>query len=374
MNNHSIYADYNANCPIRDCALRAMNDAYLIAGNSSSIHKNGQKLRRIVENSRKSINSYLGNVSGETIFTSGATEACQLAIESAIDMGFENIFLSAIEHDAIYQYAKLKFKNISIIPCTENGIIDIKWLEVNISQFQKPLVILMAINNETGILQPISQASNLARINGGAIIIDAVQALGKIPPQDYVGYADWLILSGHKIGGPIGVGALIMAAGIQGSFARPGGGQEKGLRAGTLNAPAIAGFASAIEETANENNDKIKAIRDDFETKLKSQFPNLIIFGENTKRAYNTTCFAIYGQSAEHLVISLDLENISISSGSACSSGSTKISRAIKAMNIGDDIARGALRISFGYKSKAQDVDFIIDALKKAVNRGKAAA
>lgn len=374
MNNHSIYADYNSNAPLRDCARDAMMSVFEIAGNVSSIHKNGQKLRKIVENSRRQLNSILGNISGELIFTSGATESAQLAIESANEMGFENIFLSAIEHDALFQYAKVKFKNINIIPCKENGIIDIEWLEKNLENIEKPLVILMAVNNETGIIQPIAKASNLARRNGGAIIVDAVQAFGKIPMHELIGYCDYILLSGHKIGAPIGIGAIIYAAGIVPSYSRPGGGQEKNIRAGSVNTPAIAAFAAAAGEFDEIENHKIKEIRDYFETKLMNEFQDIIIIGKNETRINNTSCFAISNNNAEHLVISLDLAGICISSGSACSSGSTKISRVIKALNIDENIAKAVVRISFGYKSDIKEVDIIIDALKKAVSFKQAAA
>lgn len=368
MSIHSIYADYNANAPLRDCALKEILACYKIAGNPSSIHKNGQKLRKIIENSRKEINNILGNISGETIFTSGATESAQLAIESALHMGFENVFLSAIEHDALYQYCKVKFENIKIIPCLKSGEIDIDWLENKIQNIDKPLVILMAANNETGIIQPIKKASNLARNKGGAIIVDAVQVFGKINPQEYMGYSDYLIISGHKIGAPIGIGALIFAAGISPSLERAGGGQEKGIRSGSLNAASICAFAASIKAIDEEENLRIKEIRDIFEKKLKTEFADLTIFGENSPRINNTSCFAIHGKLAEHIVIALDLEGICISSGSACSSGSTKISRTIKAICNDDNIAKCAVRISFGYASSINEVDIIINALKKAVN------
>lgn len=377
MTHEKIYADYNANVPMRNCAKQILIDAIQIAGNPSSIHQNGQSLRRIIENARKEINRLIGNISGELIFTSGATEGAQLAIESAISMGFENVFLNASEHDAIYKYALSKFPNAKIIPNNDNGIANIDWLSNEIKNVDKPLVILMAVNNETGVVQNIAEASNLARQKGGAILVDAVQAFGKIEASDFIGFSDWVILSGHKIGACVGVGAIIYAAGIEPSLNRPGGGQEKSIRSGTMNAPAIASFGKAALEITNniDENEKIKSIRDDFENKLQAIFPDLIIVGKNEKRVGNTSCFAIPNMAAEHLVISLDLDGICISAGSACSSGSTKVSRAIAALNLDENLSKCFVRVSFGYQSDESHADIIIDAIQKAVIRaGKVAA
>ena len=377
MTHEKIYADYNANVPMRDCAKQILIDSIEIAGNPSSIHQNGQSLRRIIEIARKEINQSIGNMSGELIFTSGATESAQLAIESAIAMGFENVFLNASEHDAIYKYALSKFPNAKIIPNNDNGIADIDWLSNEIENVDRPLVILMAVNNETGVIQNIAGASNLARQKGGAILVDAVQAFGKIDASDFMGFSDWLILSGHKIGACVGVGAIIYAAGIEPALNRLGGGQEKSIRSGTMNAAAIASFGKAAIEIANNDieNKTIKSIRDDFENKVHAIFPDLIVVGKNTKRVGNTSCFAIPNMAAEHLVISLDLDGICISAGSACSSGSTKVSRAIAALNLGDKLSKCFVRVSFGYQSKQEHADIIVDAIQKAVIRaGKVAA
>ncbi|MBN8648176.1 MAG: aminotransferase class V-fold PLP-dependent enzyme [Caulobacterales bacterium] len=377
MTQNSIYTDYNANVPMRNCAKEILIETIEIAGNPSSIHKNGQKLRRIIENARKEINQSIGNISGELIFTSGATESAQLAIESATSMGFKNVFLNASEHDAVYKYALSKYPNAKLIPNDENGIADINWLSGEIEGIDRPLVILMAVNNETGVIQDIAKASTIARQKGGAILVDAVQAFGKIDASGFIGYCDWAILSGHKIGACVGVGAIIYAAGIEPSFNRPGGGQEKSIRSGTMNAPAIASFGKAAIEIANniDENEKIKSIRDDFENKLQVLFRDVIIIGKNAKRIGNTSCFAIPNMFAEHLVISLDLDGICISAGSACSSGSTKVSRAIAALNLDEKLSKCFVRVSFGYQSDESHADIIIDAIQKAVIRaGKVAA
>lgn len=367
ISNNLIYADYNANVPLRDSARNAMDAAYEILGNPSSIHRNGQNLRRLVEKARENISNALGNISGQLIFTSGATEAAQLAIESAAKADWGAVFIGAIEHDCVYQYACARFPIHHIIPINSDGTYDIDWLEQEISKIEKPLVLMMAVNNETGIVQPIKHASNIARAKGGAILVDGVQALGKTDIEEITPYCDWLFVSGHKIGAPIGVGALVYAPGIEPFFGRPGGGQEKGMRSGTINAPAIAAFGAIIRETdfANENAG-IRNLRDEFEKELSASFQNVKIIGKEVNRVANTSCFSIPGLNAEHLVIFLDLEGIAISSGSACSSGSSKISRAISAFNFESDLSNGFIRVSFGYKSKSEDAIAIIKALQKA--------
>lgn len=367
ISNNLIYADYNANVPLRDCARSAMNAAYEIIGNPSSIHKNGQNLRRIVEGARESISSYLGNVSGQLVFTSGATEAAQLAIESAATMEWGGVFIGAVEHDCVFQYARMRFHEHKLIPTNSDGQYDIEWLATAVSNTQKPLIIMMAVNNETGIIQPVKQASNIARSKGGAILVDAVQALGKADIYEISPYCDWLFVSGHKIGAPIGVGALVYAAGIEPFMGRPGGGQEKGMRSGTMNAPAISAFATILGEVDFETeNSEINKVRDAFENLLISAFPKVMIIGRDAQRIGNTICFSIPSLKAEHLIIFLDLEGIAISSGSACSSGSAKISRAISAMNLEKEIANGFIRVSFGYKNSIEDAHAIIEALQKA--------
>ncbi len=369
LSNNLIYADYNANVPLRKCARDAMLECMEIAGNPSSIHKNGQNLRRIIENSRANISAALGNISGQLVFTSGATEAAQLAIESAAILEWGGVFIGAVEHDCVYKYASSRFPNARFIPLKSDGEYDIDWLEYAVSNIEKPLVLMMAVNNETGIIQNIKSASNIVRSKRGMILVDAVQALGKIEISEIVPYCDYLFVSGHKIGAPIGVGALVYAAGIDPYLGREGGGQEKGMRSGTQNAPAIAAFSSAITQTDfYAENEEISAIRDEFENQLITAFPNAMIIGQSAPRIANTSCFAIPNINAQALLIFLDLEGIAVSSGSACSSGSAKTSRAISALNLDKNFSENFIRVSFGYKNTIDEVRTILSAIQKAYN------
>lgn len=371
MSKSRIYADYNATVPLRDAAKTAMVAAFDNCGNSTSIHYEGRTARKIVETARKQITAALGVNSGELIFTSGATEAAQLALESAKQMVFDRVYISSVEHPAVYNYALNLWPEIIIIPCDENGTSDVKWLEGDLksSPVSSVLVIIMAANNENGIINPIGEFASLIKNYGGAILVDAVQGLGKLPPSKFAQMSDWLILSGHKIGGPMGVGALYLAPGIMGATNRPGGGQEKGLRSGTLNAPAIAGFgAAAAEISAHFDNEiaRCKQIRDEFETALKQTFPEAFIIGEKADRLANTSCFAIPNWNNEQILMALDLAGFAVSAGSACSSGSTKASRIMLALGLDVETAKCVIRASFGHGTSETDGAAIVAALADA--------
>lgn len=380
MTQKRIYADYNATVPLRCCAKEAMLAAMDCCGNSTSIHTEGRKARKFIETARRELLAALGLSAGELVFTSGATEAAQLALESAKQMGFENVYISSVEHPAVFNYAKRLWPEMKIIPTNPNGASDRNWLESELaySNAVSPLIIIMAANNENGIVNPISEFAALAKNYGGAILVDAVQGLGKLKPNKFAGMADWLVLSGHKIGGPLGVGALYLAPGIDGATNRPGGGQEKGLRSGTLNTPGIAGFGAAaayVAENFDAEIDKYAQIRGAFESALKEAFSEVVIIGENTERLANTSSFYIDGWNNEQILMALDIGGISISAGSACSSGSSKASRIMLALGLEVETAKCVVRVSFGHQSSLDDAHTIIDALKAAnKNRQKDAA
>lgn len=361
-----IYADYNANVPMRQSAKKAMIAALDLYGNPSSIHRDGQKLRMMIEAARKNVRDALGLLSHEIVFTSGATESAQLAIESAKAAGFENVFLFSQEHPAVYEYALAKWNNATIIPSLANGQADLDFLKAKLEGVQKPLVIIQAANNETGVIFPLSEISGLVRENGGALLVDGTQAFGKMPAHEFAGFADWLIVSSHKIGGPVGAGALLLAPGVDGYRGRVGGGQEKGYRSGTQNAPALIGFGAAADEISDfaPELERIKNIRDIFEDDLKKSFSEVEIIGENSKRLGNTSCFLIPDWPSEFLVIALDLGGVSLSSGSACSSGSVKVSRVIKSIGLDDARAKCVVRVSFGHLSKVEEAREIADKLR----------
>lgn len=375
-----IYLDHNATSKLQPFVKAAMMEAMDISGNPSSIHFDGQNARKLIENARKAIVNSLGTYSAELIFTSGATEAAQLALESAKAMGFEVAFIGAAEHPAIMAYAKQLFENTVVIPVDGDGNIDCDWLEAQLAQAQnsaqKPFVAVQAANNEIGIINPMSKISGIVKNYGAALMVDAVQAFGKMPPNDYAGFADWLIISPHKIGGPLGVGALLLAPGIEGARNRPGGGQEKGFRSGTQNIPAIHGFGvvTVLAGDVTEFATNARAHRDEFELQIMINWPDAVIFGQGANRLPNTSCFAIPNWSAEHMVIALDLAGVSISSGSACSSGSVKSSAIMLALKITEQLAKCAVRVSFGWNNSGYDVEKIVSTMLDADMRRRSAA
>jgi cysteine desulfurase len=375
-----IYLDHNATSLMRPFVIEAITKAMENCGNASSIHIDGQSSRKLVEGARKALALSMGVTSSEIVFTSGATEAAQLALESAKSMGFDAAFIGAAEHPAVLAYAMQLFENVVIIPLDLAGNIDFEWLDLKLSAAQasnsRAFVAIQAANNEIGTINPLNKISGIVKNYGAALMVDAVQAFAKMPAHDYAGYADWLIISAHKVGGPLGVGALLMAPGIEGARNRPGGGQEKGFRSGTLNVPAIVGFGKVapFAGEVGEFTSLTACLRDDFESALLSHWPDAVIFGQATKRLTNTSCFAIPNWSAEHLVIALDLEGVSVSSGAACSSGAVKSSAVLKALRAPEQLARCAVRVSFGWNNCKADVDAAINAMLKADARRKQVA
>lgn len=369
-----LYADHNATSPLRPEAREAMLHALDVGGNPSSVHGEGRAARRIVEDAREDLARVL-EVRAEAItFTSGATEALHIALESAKMVGFGPVFLSSVEHDAVSSYAEALWPQLQRIPATADGLIDVDWLEARIAETGgQPLVIAQAANNETGTIQRVDRLSTAARRVGGAFLCDAVQAFGKVSVGAFAGFADWLVVSSHKIGGPLGAGALIAAPGALVLNTRPGGGQEQGLRAGTQNVPAIAGFAAAAtvactDDAAQAFQRLTATERNRFEAAVAEHQP-ITIPGQGARRLANTSCIALPGWEAAKQVMALDLMGAAISAGSACSSGKVKTSRVLSAAGWGPDVAACAIRASFGWSTAPGDGERLAALYLKAATR-----
>jgi cysteine desulfurase len=361
------YLDHNATSPLREAARLAVEGALAIGGNASSVHARGRAARALIEDARVKVAALAGAEPAQVVFTSGATEAGALALWGAVqgavdtrDTGgtrITRLFVSAIEHPAVLanaaavaeRFAGLRLETIPVRP---DGVADMDALREALREGKgRALIALMAANNETGVIQPIADAAALAREAGALLLVDAVQAAGRMAvPQ-----ADYVMLSAHKIGGPQGTGALILGDGVPFTPPFAGGGQERGLRAGTENLPGIAGFGAAADIAAGESYGS--ALRDRFEAELKETAPNAIIFGAESPRLSNTSCFALPGIGAETALMALDLDGVMLSSGSACSSGKVKRSHVLAAMGVSDDVAGCALRASFGWSSTEADVE-----------------
>lgn len=372
MTKSVLYCDYNAGAPIRAEAAVAMSRALAAGGNASSVHGVGRRARALIEDARERIAAALEANGENVVFTSGATEALHLALSSA---GATSIIVSAVEHDAVYEHATRALK-ANIAPVDANGVIDLMALAGLLEKAAKPaLVAVQLANNETGIIQPIAAVAALCREHGGLLLADAAQAFGRIPVSIAGLDASYLVVSSHKLGGPPGAGALVLAPGAPFGVARFGGGQERSRRPGTENMPALVGFATAVDwalRDLNHEGERLRVARDRFEAGLP---PDAVVFGAGAARLPNTSNFALPGLSAETAVIAMDLEGVAISSGAACSSGKVRSSRVLAAMGVTPDLAKAALRVSFGHESKASDVDEALAALNKvAARRAQGAA
>ncbi|HTT96582.1 MAG TPA: cysteine desulfurase family protein [Rhizomicrobium sp.] len=357
------YLDHNASSPLRPEARAAMERALSTVGNPSSVHRAGRAARHVIEDAREQIAALAGVKARNVIFTSGGTESNALALRGAVEGSLESgeritrLFVSAIEHESVLKTVSALVERIpglrlEIIPAAATGVADLSATTLREGK-GRALIAMMAANNETGVVQPVESVE-------GLLFVDAVQR------PDAYDNASYVSLSAHKIGGPQGVGALIVRDDAPFSAQLLGGGQERGLRAGTENVAGIAGFgAAAAAWTIMSTN-----LRDRFEAGLPA---SAVIFGRNSLRVPHTSNFALPDVSAETSVMALDLDGVMVSSGSACSSGKVKPSHVLKAMGTSDEIARCALRVSFGWNSTEADVDAALASIGRLVVRREAA-
>jgi cysteine desulfurase len=380
-----LYLDYNAGAPLHGAVRQAMAEALLLEGNPSSVHAEGRAQRHIVENARQVLADHLGVAPKQVIFTSGASEAAMHALSPRMRKGIgeircSHLYVSAIEHPCVLSGGRFTEGSVSRVPVTAGGVIDLSALDALLAAHGRsdgiPLVALMLANNETGVIQPVAEAGEIARRHGGLLLVDAVQGLGRMPVGPAVLGADFVILSAHKAGGPKGAGALVLGnAGLSPVPLILGGGQENYHRAGTENVAAIAGFAAAVENLPSHGAWRsIENLRDLLSEGLHTISVEAgaaapVVFGAGEKRLANTLCFAVPGIRAETALISLDLAGIAASSGSACSSGKVKKSHVLEAMSVRDDLAACALRTSFGPSSTAEDVTRFLTAWRDIVGR-----
>ncbi len=359
-----FYLDHNATSPLRGAARTKMLDALRSVGNPSSIHAEGRAARAVVEEAREKVAALVGGRARNVVFTSGATEALNLALSPhwRWPQGAPTkLLLSATEHVAAHDGHDFG-ENAEILPVDADGVLDMEALDAALARASGAVLLcLQAANNETGVLQPVAAAAERVHAADGLVVCDAVQAAGRIPCSFETTGADMLVVSSHKIGGPMGAGALVLRdASLH--CDRPlirGGGQERGLRAGTENVAALAGFGAAAEDAlahAREDAARLAALRGKLEADLSRLAPAAAIFGAGAPRLPNTCAFAVPGVAAETALMALDLAGLALSSGSACSSGKVKRSHVLAAMGVAPEIAGGALRVSFGWTSTEQDV------------------
>ncbi len=367
-NTHThIYLDHNATSPLRPEAITAMQDALSQPLNASSTHHFGRQGRGIIESAREQLAHLTGVPAAQIIFNSGATEGNNTILKHFTqDNDGQNILTSAIEHTSTL----IPTPQAKRIPVNTDGIIDLTALEELLKTHKPALTSIMAINNETGTIQPIKEASTLAHKYGSLFHCDGVQAAGRIDLNMQNLGIDFLTLSAHKIGGPQGIGAL--AIGICGiaPILIHGGGQEKGLRAGTENVAGIAGFGAATKAALADlptYNEKMRPLQTALEEQL-GEIDGLVIHARNTPRAPNTTLFSLPGALSSTMLMALDLDGIAVSNGSACSSGRVEPSHVLKAMGQKDEITNATLRVSTGWNTLPGDIEAFTHSFKKIVN------
>jgi cysteine desulfurase len=375
-----VYLDWNATTPLRPEARDALVRECDRTGNPSSVHQEGRAARAVVELARRQVAALVGAAPSHVIFTAGGTEANALALTPAIQVDGDQtprdrLLLSSVEHPSVRSGGRFPASAVEEVPVLADGRLDLAVLAARLGALREsgghPLVSVMLANNETGVIQPVGEAAALVHEAGGLLHVDAVQAVGKIPCDIKALGADLMTVSAHKLGGPKGVGALIL--GSEALHLRDplikGGGQERGGRAGTENVAGIAAFGAAAEAVAaalDQERARITALHDRLEAGLAAISPGAVIFGADVARLPNTTLFALPGIKAETALIALDLAGVAVSSGSACSSGKVAASHVLAAMGAGA-LAAGAIRVSVGFSTSEEEVESFLAAWNKLV-------
>ncbi len=365
-----IYLDYNATAPLRPEAAASIAEVLAETGNASSVHGFGRRARRRVEDARDQVAALAGAAPADLVFTSGATEANNLALSAAAG---RRAAVSAIEHDSVLATVP----DAEHLPVTSDGRVDMAALDVWLDRLDGPgFLSIMAANNETGVIQPVAALSAHARARGADLLIhcDAVQAAGRLPLSLTGLGVDYLTLSAHKMGGPQGVGALLLAPGAPLTADRRGGGQERGRRAGTEPIAAIAGFGAAAAAASPDDWVAAAERRDRMEAALRAAAPDAVFPGGDAPRLPNTSCVLLPGVGSETQLMTFDLAGIAVSSGAACSSGKVAASHVLGAMGVAADDAACAIRISLAPDTPDADIDRFVAAWTELAERRRVAA
>ena len=373
----SVYLDHAATTPIFDVAVKAMTDALTKVGNPSSLHTEGRSTRKDVEDARDLIAKAVGCLASEVIFTGSGTEADNAAIKGLFwKSGKKLIVISAIEHHAVLDPARWLVEHegaeLIEIPVNKSGELDLDYLKDLVAKrgSEIALISVMHSNNETGVIQPIADVVKIA----GSIPVhtDAVQSFTKTPLSYKELGVTSMALSAHKVGGPHGIGALILQRAYEIPALLHGGGQEREIRSGTLNAPAIVAFAAAAASKIYEAS-KVQELRERFEVGLLTSAPSAYINGVDAKRLPGISNVTFPGTQSDSLLLLMDSEKVSCSTGAACSAGVHRPSHVLLAMGHNEVSAQSSLRFSLGANSTQADVDFALSVLPTVIERGRAA-
>ena len=374
----SVYLDHAATTPMADAAIAAMTSSLSKIGNPSSLHTQGRATRKDVEDAREVIAKAVGAQPSEIIFTGSGTEADNAAIKGLFwKSGRKVIVISAVEHHAVLDPARWLVEHegaeLIEIPVTKTGLIDLDFLKELIAKRgnEIALISVMHSNNETGVIQPVAEVVKIA----GDIPVhtDAVQSFTKTP----LSYKDLgvmsMALSAHKVGGPLGIGVLVLRRAFEIPALLHGGGQEREIRSGTLNAPSIVALAAAVEKS-NYDAARVAALRDRFESGVRAAVPDAYINGVDAPRLPGITNVTFPGTQSDSLLLLMDSEKVSCSTGAACSAGVHRPSHVLLAMGHTEITAQSSLRFSCGATSTESDIDFALSVLPTVINRGRAAA
>jgi cysteine desulfurase len=384
----TVYLDHAATTPMRPAAVSAMTAHLLDVGNPSSLHASGRRARRIVEESRETIAQALNCRPGEVVFTSGGTEADNLALKGiywarrAADPTRTRILTTSVEHhavlDPVHWLSEREGAQVEHLPVDRQGRLDLDALRVAVERdpASVALISVMWANNEVGTLQPIDEVVAIAAAHGIPVHTDAVQAVGAVPVDFAASGVDALTLTGHKVGGPYGVGALVVRREVGVTALLHGGGQERDIRSGTIDTPAIAGLAAAVELSVKQQAElaaRVSALRDRLVTGVLDAVPTAVANGDPTRRLPGNAHLTFPGCEGDSLLMLLDARGIECSTGSACSAGVPQASHVLLAMGYSDEEARSSLRFSLGHTSTPGDVDALLEAIGPVVERARAA-
>ncbi len=369
------YMDYNATAPLRCEARSAMIEALDLCGNASSVHADGRRARAVIEKARLQVAALVNAAASGVVFTSGATEANAWALAQ----GWDTIFVPETEHVSVIAAAMSSGARVVMIPVDAAGRVSAQLLSEALAVQQnmgRALFSVQMANSETGVMQGVIELAQTARAAGVSVHTDAVQAAGRVDVCFAALGVDLMSLSAHKMGGPKGAGALIVRDGVNLKSLLPGGGQERRRRGGTENIAAIAGFGACAEGAMRSLSSfaGVCALRDGMERHIAALTPHAVVIGRDAPRLANTTCVALPGTMAETLVIKLDLAGVSISAGSACSSGKVGTSHVLASMKIPEDLAAGAIRISIGLETTDEDIAAFLNAWSDVASRASKAA
>ncbi|MFI7703388.1 cysteine desulfurase family protein [Nonomuraea sp. NPDC049480] len=384
MTRPSAYLDHAATTPMLPEAIEAMTEQFKRVGNPSSLHAAGRQARRVVEESRETIADALGARPSEVVFTSGGTEADNLAIKGLYwaRRPRRRVLISSVEHHAALDPAQWlavsQDAEVELLEVDEHGRVHPDTLRSAIERDPESVAMIsvMWANNEVGTVQPVHVLSAIAHDHGIPFHTDAVQAIGQLPVSFAESGADALTLTGHKVGGPIGAGALLLARGLTPVSVQHGGGQERDVRSGTLDAPAIAGLAAAVSTAVRHQealSRRLTELRDELIERVRQAVPGVILNGDPVNRLPGNAHFSFPGCEGDALLMLLDAKGVECSTGSACSAGVAQPSHVLLAMGADAAAARGSLRFTLGHTSTREDVDRLIEVLPTAVERARRA-